>query len=381
MRREAWDEFWWNNITGAQVIVSKVVEGMLDSKMVVLKIPSDLPWRYSMRSAIDMAFQDRMDSSEIVIDPIDAADDNPDNLEPGRFVLQRYASSEVCNGYREKSKISIQDYITQKKVIKNRIVWVKGISSEVAGKWVRFCKGFSVKSVSEGLFVLEIQGDIPVSESKHVKCIDFSDWVGSYDVQLFNSFILDRDERYSDIWKRYAATAAAVLCGVDAEVSAYILQNVDFCRQSMFEGIAAAAEMPEFELRGRKESDHVFWYWRQNHREELEYRLWSAQVQVLFPVIELERVSIIGKWHGAIEAALRENEVKQYDVVITDPMDVELGTLCYMMSWRNCDGLYMLYIPNEDDRARIRFLHECRNLLAHVSCCTSEQVAQLLDQK
>lgn len=95
-----WEEFWWNNITGPHVVVTNVATALLENKMVVLKVPSDLPWRHSMRGAIHTAFQERTDSSEIVIEPIDIIDDNPENIEPGRFILNRFASSLVSRGYR-----------------------------------------------------------------------------------------------------------------------------------------------------------------------------------------------------------------------------------------------------------------------------------------
>ena len=64
-------------------------------------------------------------------------------------------------------------------------------------------------------------------------------------------------------------------------------------------------------------------------------------------------------------------------------MDVELGSLCFMMRNKQENGFYkyMLYIPDEFDRDRISFLHDCRNSIAHVSICEPEQVRRLLDKK
>ena len=62
-------------------------------------------------------------------------------------------------------------------------------------------------------------------------------------------------------------------------------------------------------------------------------------------------------------------------------MDVELGSLCYMMKQKSNMGIYMLYIPDEDEREWISFLHECRNQLAHASCCSTEQVVRLIDHE
>lgn len=371
----SWDEFWWENITGPHVLVTKVSEALLDNHMVVLSVPTDLPWRHSMRGAIQTSFRDRLDISEIVIQPIDVVDDNPDGITPGRFILSRFASDTISRGYRERSRVSLQDYITAKNVIKNRIVWVKGLRGIAAEHWINFCRGFRPGVIQDGLFVLEVQGEICQTEMKPLELINFGDYVSNYDVQLFNSFVLDKQNKYPDIWKKYIASVVASLCDTDAEVSAELLETVDFRRQSVIEGINSIAKSPKFARRGAEEnSNHVLWYSRNGNISELEHRLWSAQLQVLFPIIEMERVSLIEKWHDKIQDALNENDIKWFDEPLFDAMDVELGALRYMMK----QGL--LYIPDEADRHWISFLRDCRNQLAHVSCCNTNQVECLLNR-
>ena len=370
-----WEEFWWNHITGAQVVVSKVTSLLLDNAMVILKVPSDLPWRHAMRGSIHAAFQQRSDFEDVVIELIDAIDDNQENLVPGRFVLQRFASSTVSRGYREKSRITVQQYIMQKDVIKNRIIWIKGLTGKTAEEWVDFCKGFAPRTVTDGLFVLEIHGNMNVTATKYIQTINYSDSVSNYDVQLFNSFVLDGEGTYSNSWKKYIAVMAALICDIDVEVSERLLRETDFRKEEPIKGIQRISKLPEFKYRGLEaDSAHVLWYYQNGYISEIKHRVWAAQVQILFPIIEFERESIIRKWEALIKAALEEEETKQYGEIIKEPIDVELGTLCYMMARENG----VLYIPDENARRRIRFLHECRNLLAHASCCTSEQVSELL---
>jgi hypothetical protein len=185
------EEFWWNQITGPNAIVINVATALLDNKMVMLRVPSDLPWRHAMRSAIHNTFQVKSEEREVIIDSIDVNDDNPEQLEPGKFILNKFASSTISKGYREKSKTTIQKYISVKNVIKNHIIWVKGLDKRDSGSWIKFCKGFSGRSVNEGLFVLEIQEDVAVFGTNTMQVINFSDYVTSYDVQLFISFILN----------------------------------------------------------------------------------------------------------------------------------------------------------------------------------------------
>ena len=373
-----WEEFWWNNITGPNVVVSSVVSALLNGKMVVLKVPSDLPWRHSMRSAVHTAFSERSDCSDVVIELIDLRNENARQMQPGRFILDRFATPTISRGYREKSKVTVQDYISAKDIIKNRIVWIKGIDPDVAGEWIRFCRGFSQRSAAQGLFVLEVNENTSVTETNLLRVINFSDCVSNYDVQLFNSFVLGNQKQYSDGWKKYIAVCTAAICGVDAEISQTMLQSLDFRVESPLEGIRQIDQMPDFMRRGENGSNHVLWHYRNGDMALLEHRLWSAQVQVLFPMIELERVELIGRYERQIREVLASGGITQYNQILQEPMDVELGTLSYLMGAKMEDGFYALYIPSEEDRKRIRFLHTCRNQLAHASCCTPEQVEQLL---
>ena len=98
-------------------------------------------------------------------------------------------------------------------------IWVKGLNKKTAAEWIEFCRGFSERTAADGLFVLEVHGDVMVSEAEAIRLIDFSACVSSYDVQLFNSFILDEQDMYSDLWKKYVSTCAATVCYIDAEIS------------------------------------------------------------------------------------------------------------------------------------------------------------------
>lgn len=129
-------------------------------------------------------------------------------------------------------------------MIKNRIIWIKGLNGEAAYKWLQFCRGFSPKCASDGLFVLELPAKISVLESKFIQCIDFDNCVSSYDVQQFNSFILDDQKDYTPDWRRYISAAAAAVCGVDSELSEMLLKVVDYRVETAIDGLQRIDEMP-----------------------------------------------------------------------------------------------------------------------------------------
>ncbi len=374
---QEWSSFWWNNITGANRLVSRVVDTLLNNEPAVLVVPSDLPWRYQMRSAVETSFR-RNTSSEMIIDMVDAIDDCASYNNPGHFLLERYGQNrEVRNGYREKSRKTIQTYLLEKDVLKNKIIWVKGLSNDQAKIWISFCQGYIPKHSGCGQFVLEMHGE---AGFKSCNPIFFKDSISRYDVQLFNSIILDTTTKLHFGWKNYIATVVAALCDFDAEISEKTISIMDYKKDNPVNVIKKISEMEEYSRRGGEDqSRHVLAHARRDNNQYLNRRIWSAQVRVLFPLIEEERINLIEDMKGEIQDALIQNIIDQYGNQITDIYDVELGTLDYMMSHKDEKGLYMLHVPKEETREKIHFLRLCRNLLAHGDICTPDQVALLLD--
>ena len=373
-----WEEFWWSKITGPHLLIEEVSNALYENKIVFLQVPADLPWRHAMRNEVRSSLSSKTQGSDLLIEQIDAADDNPENMEPGKFILDGFADDEtIRHGYREKSKTTIQEYLLSRGILRGRVLWVKGLSGEAAKQWEKFCRAFPGGGLNGGAMILEYSGDIP--EGKNIAVIRYGDYVTSHDVQLFSDMIMSEQADCSDLWKLYKATIAATLCDTDAEIAKLLLENTDFRGETVFDGLEKIAQDEVFLRRGTEEkSNHVLWYYRSGNRTELERRVWAAQVKVLFPLIEMERIQLIKSNEKAIAEALQNRSMIQYGERITNTIDVELGTLCYMMRQREEEGQYLLYIPDEAQRRRIVFLHECRNCLAHVECCTRQQVNILL---
>lgn len=373
-----WQEFWWNSITGPHKAVTAVAEALLSNSTVILKVPADLPWRRPMRSAIEERIRNMSGSVDTIVTQLDVADECSSTDEPGRYLLKCFARDDVFRSYREKSGVSIQDYMIRNGVLKDTIIWVKGLDSAQAAKWLKFCQGYK-GSIGGGLFVLEIHEQISLGGAKNIQTVVFDAYVREYDLQVFNSFVLDEQNGYSDSWKKYVSALAASLCKTDAEVSELYLRLVDFQKGDPLAGIETLAALPDLARRGEDaNSTHVLSLWRRGDMAELERRVWEAQLQVLFPILEMLRTRIIDELREPLVACLREHPISQFGTPITDPYDLEFGTLVWLMSKTDEYAMRYLYVPDEALRQRIRFLRDCRNCLAHTSCCSVEQVSELL---
>lgn len=363
----SWDMFWWAEITGPHVFATKVIEAIRDDRMIAIIVPPDVSWLNSMRSTIQDAFKDKTKDTNVLFQELDCIEDNPEGLEPGKLILKRFGKEMVFLGYREKTPI--HDYISKNEVLKNTVVWIKGLRDKnAAEQWIKFCRGFKKRTKQDGLVILEIQDDIPSKEMNPLEVIIYNDCVSNYDVQLFNRFVLGAQKKYSDIWKYYIASVSASVCDIDAELSAALIETTDFKKWSVIDGLNHLADSEDY-------SEHVLKFYEnlKDGDADIEHRVWRAQVQTLFPIIELERVTLINKWNSRIQWVLDNYTISQFNVLLKDASHTELGALYYIIT------KYPLCIQNKEDCDWITFLHDCRNQLAHAKCCTPDQVKRLLD--
>ena len=371
-----WAEFWWDKITDANIVVTKVVSALRDNKMVVLEVPDDLPWRAELRNSIELTLRSNVSSEDFVIQFIDDADDC-NGEEPGLFLLNRFAKErDVRTGYRSASTRSIQEYIIDNKVLGNTIIWVKGLDTKRAKDWIKFCKGYNSASITNGLFVLEIKEISEIRDVGNAEKISYSRHVKKFDVQLFNSLILGSEHGGSSRWKNYISTLSAELCGTDAQISAELIDCCDLKTKEPTEGLELICENEEFRKRGSdSESKHILAYYRNGNHDEIKKRIWSAQLKVLFPIIEKARLEYIELYKSEIANSLSYGNVKQFDEIVTVPEDVELGTLHYLVS------NHKINMNSQIDRDRIAFLRDCRNKIAHMDYCNIDEVQRLLTKE
>ena len=375
-----WSEFWWENITGPNYILSNITEYLLNNTNVVFVVPSDLPWRYDMRLMLEDRIKERSDSYELLVEFIDAEDEYPADEKVGDFLLNKYAqNSDILNGFRDRGKKSIQEYLKKNEVLRNRIIWVKGLTGTAANEWMEFCKNYASDGINTGIFVLEVHDVGHVAESSNLKSISYEDNISANDIQVFNEFILNESHELEELWKNYIAVVSACLCGQDAEISELLIKTNDFKHESPECGLYRIAGMQEYERRGGDEhSSHILALVRNNDENEIYHRIWVAQVKILFPIIEMERNAIIKKYKAGIEYALSYNDIVQYNEKVLYPEDVELGTLVYMLAKAPNSEYRMLYIPEQEVRDRIHFLRDCRNIIAHAKICNPQQIQELI---
>ncbi len=389
------NKLWWDEITGPASLVREIASNLQNAKSVLLYVPDDLPWRKQMRSSVDRVLREC--DPDLLVDYVDCKMDcvsnAKGNIDISEFLLNRYAYPNIKSGYRTSSHISKQQYILQNNVLQNRVIWVKGMTRQHVQSWLTFCKDYKSKSRYDGLFVIESYDEhLQYGMDSSMKTLRYSDFVNYYDALLFNNMILSSSHRSLE-WMQYISTVASLLCKLDVELSESLINQSDLAIESPIDSLRNIAADTYYLNRYEAEHlaiQHPFALIRTDRCDEMQHIVWQAQLQVLFPLIEAERITFIKQHYVEIEKALDEAYfdfgkctnlyITQFGERISDPYDVDIGTIYRMNHLRKASdvSLYMLFLPKMEDRDRLALLHEMRNLIAHVETCTIKQVAEFL---
>lgn len=390
---------WWEEITGPAQFVRAIVSNLQEAQSVFLSVPDDLPWRDQMRRSVENILHET--HLGLMMDYIDCQDDCPTdsagNIDIANYLLARYALPDVQNSYRHSTGQTIQQYTLQNQVLKNRVIWVKGMTPVQVKNWLDYCRDYHAKTPDDGLFVIECHeaaGQRKIASG--MKTLSYKDYASYHDALLFNN-LLAAPMRRSLEWKQYLAAVAAKLCDCDVELSASLLEVYSGeCNDDPIDVLRDISQSPNYAKRFHADflnERHPFVFIRNDRREEMEQSVWNAQLQILFPLLEYERIQFIQCFYDGIKKGLgeeyqdpvhpdRHHYITQLGDRVEEPYDAEIGTLYRMNHLRMCrdTSLYLLYLPEERDREHLALLRDMRNTIAHVNICSPEVVAEFLNQ-
>ena len=372
------EDFWWNDVAGPSSLVHGIVNAVIECKSALLEIPADLPWRHQMRNAVRNAMELTPGLDGLYIESFDVEDEGG-QLTPGNFLLEKAVLYEDRIHYRS-GKESVQQYAARKGLLANKLIWIKGTGPKETASWIDFCRQWHPHDPMQGIFVIEDRWGVGDPTGALVS-VDYSACVDENSVRLFAwSMLSERGGNGLDaMWRKYMVSLLTNLCRDDVEVASALIDELDIKRDDPLGIIRTISQYPQFERRGEPGSDHVLALAKESREDELRLRLWMSQIEVLFPAIEEARVAIVDSLGGDIADLIEGDGIVQFGSPVERAQDVELGTLVYLMSAKDCDGSRKLYIDSQEDRDRIFLLWRCRNLLAHREVCPPSLIGDLFD--
>ncbi|MBQ3447402.1 MAG: hypothetical protein IJG37_07150, partial [Synergistaceae bacterium] len=250
-------------------MINETVKALSEGYSLILGVPDFTPWPARMRSII----REEISGGDVYITVIDAENECGSNAED--FMLSRYDTER-----RYRSRLStVQEYFLRNNLLGSHIFWLQNFLDKAqVTDWVNFCSRYESSSANTGLFIIDTENDM--LPSGHMRAVKFPDYAGSYDTRIFASFLLDAEgygrPGYTRAWKDYIAALTAMLCGADAETAERLIRSADFTCLEPYDA---------WEIAGCSTPGH--------DETEIMTRIWTAQVQIFFPMIELARVKIL----------------------------------------------------------------------------------------
>ena len=330
---------WWSRMGTSLRFLSRVTDSLRENRSVILQMPERFPWREHFYEQVDFRREQFSIHRRLVRPDWRPGDD------PGAFVLRELCPRSVQADYWPGQTAA--EYLGSLGTLElcDFYVWVRGLHSrEDLIAWADFTAKYEAASSRlerRAVFILEYDG--PAHHSAALPSIAYRN--DEYDTRAF-CLELSSGERDTP-YRGYMVELAVRIGGDDPELCAALLS----AGQRLPEDPVAAAQsvlLTQTSSEGRP--------FPQIGESETASAVWRAAVVLLFPVLEGYRFDFISR---------HEQELARYLPItnsngdrVTEPFDLELGSLFYVVNAAN-------YAFPPEEVERVSLCRNARNLLAH----------------
>lgn len=345
-------ELWWSGVTGPATLVSNVVETLCSARCVVLCLPKTVPWHSIMREFITEGIRLRSGTQNLVIKVADGG--NTPHVEIPKHM------SEVAQPDWWPEYMDIVEFLDNMKALENLLIWVRGTTPETADAWKDFCQRWQPEVCEDGLVLVELPGMTTKNPTKSV--ISYDRLVSGHSVRLMCDLLADKvyvDTNITDARKGYTASVLAHLCDGNVELAADMAVAYQSHPTNPIAALEEAVEGKSFDMDGTQS------------------RLWEAQLECLFPIIEHERLNVVAVHQRRIEELIALGFCDSWGKQVESAAEIEFATIDWLSRKSEVDPLHLSL--NQPQKRRVSLLRGYRNKLAHHNCLTDLEVSQLVD--
>ncbi len=336
-------DIWWRQITGARKFLDKTARALAGGKSAVICLTETTPWLDDMRMILREFLNKKFGGTKAVHEA-DAASVK----EPATFVFENFCSDNVkfeFIPFGEKARVKFlaeRDDIA----LNNTCLWIRGASKAQVEQWLAFIGDYNnfLHGRSKGIFLVETGANFGLTDKADIEIFSCTNEVSDYDCFAFNILIAAEFGKGDKFTKRYLAELVSNATGLDVESGAECIKcGSDFLK-----------------------APHKFL--ENKSREEIERAVWTTQLKLIFPLLEIFRRDFVKKYERLIEKLLpfEMTSGKKIDT----PDDAELGDLYSILGGQN--------LP-QDDWEELKVYRDARNKLAHLSTLTLEEVQQIFN--
>lgn len=260
-----------------------------------------------------------------------------------------------------------------------RIIWLDGLDRDDWSAWKKFLSDYAHASRGVGefertLFVTVLGGAPPAYPPDQDVTLAIHDWRGIVDEMDLLFLAYERLGRRSvgGTMRSILATAVARVAAWDLETAEILIDEDDDVMldphgklRVVAQDKGWTADTPvdwEHGTESGNGSLHAALASLEDPPREIRRRIWSAQVSVLLPVLDVRRREVAQQHHGRLAVQI-ESEGER-----VDPLDLDIGRLTGMVQRPGFDPAV---------RSHVRRLNGWRNNLAHLKTLSPVAVREI----
>jgi hypothetical protein len=359
---------WWQ-LPSPSRFISRITQDLKDGKNVILCMPEHLP--DGLKSAVQYELGEDWDWYRLSLN-------SEELVEPVHVLFEHFIGEISPNQLRNARTLAEnQNFV-------GKIIWLDGLTPQVWFAWKKFLSDYeqpcrAIPQLYRTLFCVSLVGELALDPPAEDVCLSHHNWKGivnRLDMLLFTSSLF-QDKRLPDLQKRVAISVITNLALWDYHVSKRLvdekIENIlnpvpilkeiakernwytDYDYSLADKWCRGIANTIEGEEKTHSAALAV------NGKEEIERRIWSAEVGEILPFVEERRREILERLAGILTIPFQT----RFGEEIKDLCDLEIGHIEYQI---NDIGT----VVNTDIRQLVRKLREIRNALSHLQSISPE---------
>lgn len=336
------DFVWWTMVNSSKTLFNEIKKGIENRSPILLTLDSPLPWKETFYSLCQSAI------AEINTGKSLEYLDGSKKEEPSQLLFQSYVPQTIKMEYWPDQ--SIPEFLAEKKNLSlhQGIFLVLGIhDAAILENWLNLISAYQESCKKNGtdsaLFFLEYSGSKKTPPSEFCD-LHFSPNI--FDRYIFSLTLLS-ELNCNFFIKQYIAELACMMSK----------KELEFCGELAEQGLALAQNPKTIIHQSflHKKSDGR--EYRELDEAEIFSGIYTAQIKILFPVIEQFRINFIKSHENQIQRCLPiRNSLNEE---INNPSDLELSDLC-SIAMNN-----PLADFTSDEKTTLLQYRNLRNKLAH----------------
>lgn len=353
---EGTGRFWWSQVAGPATLVRESVRVLVARGSVLLSLPPEVPFEDDFDAQMRLELTTFADTRELVVERMGAT-----GADVVASVLER-ADEAARNRYRP-AREPFCDYARRKGILRGRVLWVEPADEPALDAWLAFADAWRPTEPGEGLVLVAFRGALPEAHAGREGLVAYDRQVGPRSLALFCAVLMD-DPAHADLSERCRLYASSLVARLS-------LDRPDVARSLADDVVATLVDpgraLHALERPGARTAD-----------DEIATRVWQAQVESLFGILEQERLEFVERHEEELGRILARGGVTgRFGRGFETPMDLELGDLVWLAT--SAPKGMRVRGASAQELAHLRLLRDCRNLIAHHKPCPPSKVSRLLE--